>query len=309
MRSGRALYRSGLLSFEEHGSCLLPGILHKVSLVEASDGFGRRLTLVHHAHTGEYSLIMACQPQGAGLADDDVEDAWVAGWAGLMEALGSELGVTQMAVTVDTSPDSGIRFRRQLSRRIVDDAPDLAARAMAQVMDLYATGGARSDVLLTLTFRYRNARDGKYLQAEEAARRIGQLIPDIQARIGAAGGGSPRCLDAQETARLIRLAYDPAASDAFDSQDGYPHVAWRDAGPVACEAHWDWYRHDSAVSRTWQMCDPPASNVTADTLARLLGPLDDCDRKRVTVLFHILPPDRTAFLAEQNRQRAANQVS
>lgn len=119
----------------------------------------------------------------------------------------------------------------------------------------------------------------------------------------------PRCLDAQETARLIRLAYDPAASDAFDSQDGYPHVAWRDAGPVACEAHWDWYRHDSAVSRTWQMCDPPASNVTADTLARLLGPLDDCDRKRVTVLFHILPPDRTAFLAEQNRQRAANQVS
>ena len=57
------------------------------------------------------------------------------------------------------------------------------------------------------------------------------------------------------------------------------------------------------------MCDPPASNVTADTLARLLGPLDDCDRKRVTVLFYILPPDRTAFLAEQNRQRAANQVS
>lgn len=309
VRSGRALYRSGLLSFEEHGSCLLPGILHKVSLVEASDGFGRRLTLVHHAHTGEYSLIMACQPQGAGLADDDVEDAWVAGWAGLMEALGSELGVTQMAVTVDTSPDSGIRFRRQLSRRIVDDAPDLAARAMAQVMDLYATGGAQSDVLLTLTFRYRDAHDGKYLQAEEAARRIGQLVPDIQARIGAAGGGSPRCLDAQETARLVRLAYDSAASDAFDSQDGCPHVAWRDAGPVACEAHWDWYRHDSAVSRTWQMCDPPASNVTADTLARLLGPLDDCDRKRVTVLFHILPPDRTAFLAEQNRQRAANQVS
>lgn len=38
VRSGRALYRSGLLSFEEHGSCLLPGILHKVSLVEASDG-------------------------------------------------------------------------------------------------------------------------------------------------------------------------------------------------------------------------------------------------------------------------------
>ena len=57
------------------------------------------------------------------------------------------------------------------------------------------------------------------------------------------------------------------------------------------------------------MCDPPKSNVTSSTLTRLLGPLADCDRKRVTVIFHILPPDRTAFMAEQNRQRAANQVS
>ena len=56
------------------------------------------------------------------------------------------------------------------------------------------------------------------------------------------------------------------------------------------------------------MCDPPKSNVTSSTLTRLLGPLADCDRKRVTVIFHILPPDRTAFMAEQNRQRAANQV-
>lgn len=26
-------------------------------------------------------------------------------------------------------------------------------------------------------------------------------------------------------------------------------------------------------------------------------------------MFHVLPPDKTAFMAEQNRQRAANQVS
>lgn len=51
------------------------------------------------------------------------------------------------------------------------------------------------------------------------------------------------------------------------------------------------------------------SNVTADTLTRLLSPLADCGRKRVTVLYRMLPPDKTMFMAEQNRQKAANQVS
>ena len=145
-RKGRALYRSGMLAPVESGECRLPGILSRVSLVEANDGFGNRLTLVRHGHTGEYSLLLACQPQGAALADDDVEDAYVASWAGLLEALGGETGVTQLAVTVDTSPDSGVRFRRNLAKRTVKDAPELAARAMAQIMDLYATGGASSSV-------------------------------------------------------------------------------------------------------------------------------------------------------------------
>ena len=85
-------------------------------------------------------------------------------------------------------------------------------------------------------------------------------------------------------------------------------MAWEDAGPVAAVADWDWYRHDSGVSRTWEMCDPPRSNVTSSTLSRLLEPLPDCDRKRVTIVFHMLSPDRTTYLAEQNRTRAAAQV-
>lgn len=191
-RKGRALYRSGMLAPVESGECRLPGILSRVSLVEANDGFGNRLTLVRHGHTGEYSLLFACQPQGAALADDDVEDAYVASWAGLLEALGGEAGVTQLAVTVDTSPDSGVRFRRNLAKRTVKDAPELAARAMAQIMDLYATGGASSSVILTLTFRYVDVRDGKFLEPGDAARRIGQLVPGLVRRIADAGGGTAR---------------------------------------------------------------------------------------------------------------------
>lgn len=315
VRSARALYRSGLLSDVELGQARLPGVLSQVSLVEASDGLGRRFTLVHHAHTGEYVLVLECQPQGVALADDEVEDSYVASWAGVMEMLAAEIGVTQMAVTVETSPDNGVRVRQALQRRLVQDAPELAARAMSQIMQLYASGGARTSVLVALTFRYRDARRGAPLSAHEAARRIGQLLPDIREQLAAAGGGSVRTLDADALTRLVRVAYDPASQTTLDEahadsngDDSSVALSWENAGPVAAEAGWNWYRHDSGLSRTWQMVDPPHSNVTSSTLARLLVPLDDCEHKRVTVLFRMLPPDKTAFTAEQNRKKASGQA-
>lgn len=307
-RSGANLYRSGLLAPIEGGEAMLPGILSRVGLTSALDGLGGEFCLVRHSHTGEYSLLLSCQPQGAGLADDDVEDSYVASWAGLMESLASEAGVTQLAVTVDTAPDSGVRFRRTLSRRIVRDAPELAARAMAQIMDQYAAGGASNDVTLTLTFRYTD-RDGKYLEAGQAARRISLLLPSIREQIAQAGGGAARALGMEEITRMVRVAYDPAAQETVEESDEPPYIAWEDCGPLMHEAGWSHYAHDSGLSRTWEMVDPPKSNVTADTLTRLLSPLADCDRKRVTVLYRMLPPDKTMFMAEQNRQKAANQVS
>ena len=307
-RSGANLYRSGLLAPIDGGKAMLPGILSRVGLTSALDGLGGEFCLVRHAHTGEYSLLLSCQPQGASLADDDVEDSYVASWAGLMESLASETGVTQLAVTVDTAPDSGVRFRRTLSKRIVEDAPELAARAMAQIMDQYAAGGASNDVTLTLTFRYTD-RDGKYLEAGEAARRISLLLPSIREQIAQAGGGAARALGMEEITRMVRVAYDPAAQETIEESDEPPYIAWEDCGPLMHEAGWSHYSHDSGLSRTWEMVDPPQSNVTADTLTRLLSPLADCDRKRVTVLYRMLPPDKTMFMAEQNRQKAANQVS
>lgn len=182
------------------------------------------------------------------------------------------------------------------------------AWAMAQIMDQYAAGGASNDVTLTLTFRYTD-RDGKYLEAGEAARRISLLLPSIREQIAQAGGGAARALGMEEITRMVRVAYDPAAQETIEESDEPPYIAWEDCGPLMHEAGWSHYSHDSGLSRTWEMVDPPQSNVTADTLTRLLSPLADCDRKRVTVLYRMLPPDKTMFMAEQNRQKAANQVS
>ena len=113
----------------------------------------------------------------------------------------------------------------------------------------------------------------------------------------------------EEITRMVRVAYDPAAQETIEESDEPPYIAWEDCGPLMHEAGWSHYSHEFRLSRTWEMVDPPQSNVTADTLTRLLSPLADCDRKRVTVLYRMLPPDKTMFMAEQNRQKAANQVS
>ncbi len=308
-RTGANLYRSGLLAPIDGGKAMLPGIL--------SQGGPdlRRWTAwaVSSAWSGTRTPANTrCSCHASRRARASPTTTWrTRTWPrrpGSWNRSPRETGVTQLAVTVDTAPDSGVRFRRTLSKRIVEDAPELAARAMAQIMDQYAAGGASNDVTLTLTFRYTD-RDGKYLEAGEAARRISLLLPSIREQIAQAGGGAARALGMEEITRMVRVAYDPAAQETIEESDEPPYIAWEDCGPLMHEAGWSHYSHDSGLSRTWEMVDPPQSNVTADTLTRLLSPLADCDRKRVTVLYRMLPPDKTMFMAEQNRQKAANQVS
>lgn len=301
VRSGRGLYRSGMLGLIDAGSTSLPGVLAKVGLSEGLDGSGRPFAILVHAHSGEYTLPLRCHPQGASLVDDDVEDSYVAGWSAFLETMARTAGVTQVNVTVDTSPESGTRTRRVLSRHVVSDGVDLAGRAMGEVMLQLSHGGARNDVIISLDFKYVDSK-GRPLPPDEAARMIALLVPGILADVGASGGGSARCLTLDELAVIARTSYDPACLEAFDRRDRRDPVHWQDCGPVACDAGWDMMRHDSGLSRTWEMCDPPRSLVVADTLANLLKPLDSCDRKRVTLTFRLLDGSKSRVVSEDNRK-------
>ena len=222
---------------------MLPGILSRVVLTSALDGLGREFCLVRHAHTGEYSLLLSCQPQGASLADDDVEDSYVASWAGLMESLASETGVTQLAVTVDTAPDSGVRFRRTLSKRIVEDAPELAARAMAQIMDQYAAGGASNDVTLTLTSATPTVTANTWRPGSRASHKPAAALDP---RADSAGGrrcreGPGHGGDHSHGPRRLRSG----RSGDHRGIRRAPYIAWEDCGPLMHEAGWSHYSHDS----------------------------------------------------------------
>lgn len=281
----------GLLSPVPGGQCELSSILSMLALMETSDGFGRRFVLICHRRTG-HILPLICRSQGISLADDDVEDSCAAEWADLLEVLVVENGVGQIAVTMDTSPDSGVRFRPALSRHMCRSA---------------RTCGATTNVILTLTFRLRDSTNQPADEAE-AARRIAQMIPNLQCMLLTAGGGK-FCWTVDEITRPIRAPHDPAVQEPLAESGDGAQVDWNDVGPVAAEVGRDHYRYDSGVLRTWKMCDPPKINVSSDTISRLFTTSPNCDRKRVTMIFRVLTPDQTAFFAEQNRQKVANQVS
>lgn len=303
VKSKRNLYKSGLLSPVYGGQTRLPGILSKISIIEAKDGFGDPFILLKHGKTGEVSLPIVCTSQGAALIDDDVEDSYVAAWAGLLEWASKQPGITQLSATIDTSPDSGIRFKRILKSRLVKDAPDLAARAMSQIMSIYTSGGARSDVTITATFRFKDIK-GRILDDDSVIYMVALLIPEICTRLAHSGGGKARPMILDEAICMARVCMDPKSQDMVEASNQKDALAWEDAGPTSAEAGWDWYRHDSGVSRSWEMVDPPQSAITSTTMAHLFAPSSSCDRKRVTVIFHLLPPKDTRSITELNRKKA-----
>jgi hypothetical protein len=111
---------------------------------------------------------------------------------------------------------------------------------------------------------------------------------------------------------FTRVAFDPSvAGDVEDAQlaaasgegDG-TGLRWSEAGPIYHEVLDDSYRHDTAISRSWQMKSPPRGAFFAETLQRLLEPHKDIERKRVTLLYRPETPEASAMAAEADVKKA-----
>jgi hypothetical protein len=114
-------------------------------------------------------------------------------------------------------------------------------------------------------------------------------------------------MSAAELCETIRTAYDPAAQATFDdarANGTVAEVAWQDVGPVAADAAFGSYRHDSGCSITWAMNEAPRGNVPSDILARLLRPHPEIDRKRVTLLYRPLDSAKAARIVESDHRDA-----
>lgn len=306
---GGSVYRSGPLSRVPWGRHQLPGVLATSRLSEHVDAYGRPFGLLHYPGTRHFVVVIQAEPDGMSLVDRETIDSRVAHWGHWLSALGTEPGLDAASVTIETAPDSGSRLRREVATNLDPDAPDLAKAMFAEVMDSYPAGSAVVRGFVTLTYRGDSRRRRN---AGEVAIELASRMPILTGGLEAAGAGAAAPLTAQELCEAVRIAYDPASAGLLDqahADQEVPQLSWDDVGPVSTQTTWDTYRHDSGVSRTWEMTRAPQGEVYSDVLRRLLDPASSLDRKRVTIHFYPYDPARAAVTVESDVDKADFRVT
>lgn len=306
-RSGAHLYRAGLLGVVPHGSTQLPGLAAKSTLAEAWDSYGRPFCAVYYPSTTDYAVTFSAEPDGAALVDDWQVDSWVAYWGAFLASLSDEPGIQAAAVTIETAPDTGHRLHRAVTSAIDEDSPEIARAMLHEVVSRYPAGSAVIRSWVTLTFSAATRATGPRRSTEEVLRDLASRLPKLGERLGTTGAGAVRPTVADELAETVRVAYDPAAASVIEHARvaGEPvALSWDEVGPAAHEARWDHYVHDSGVSRTWTMTVPPRGVFSSNVLTDLLAPHPDIARKRVTLLYRVLPAGKAADVVQSDQRDA-----
>lgn len=304
---GANVYRSGPVGRSKWGTFQLPGLAAASQLNEYEDSAGRPFALIHIPATRHYTVVIATEPDGAALVDQETINNQVAEYGIWLANLADEPGVEAASVTVETAPDTGTRLRSEVSGSLDPDAPAFATAMLEEVMYTYPVGSATIRAYIAVTFNGSSRVTGRRREADEVGMDLASRLPGLTAGLAAAGAGAARPMSAQELCETIRTAYDPAAAVLIDEARAageVPQLSWSDVGPAAAEARWDSYRHDGAVSTSWTMTSPPRGVVQSGILGRLLAPHRDVARKRVTLLYRPIDPARAAALVETDLNAA-----
>jgi hypothetical protein len=305
--AGAHLYRSGPLGRTPWGVHQLPGLAAQSRLSEYRDSYGRPFALLHVPATGHYTVVIASDPDGAALVDEEQVDGWVAHWGAWLASLGHEPGLVAASVTIETAPDTGFRLRREVGLHADPNAPAVAKAMLAEATSTWPIGSATVRAWIALTFAAAHRPGGRRRGEEEVGRELAARLPGLTQGLGATGAGACRPVTARALCEAVRVAYDPAAErllDAARAEAQEADLAWSDVGPVAAQAGWDYYRHDGAVSTSWSMTVAPRGEVYSSVLARLVAPHPDIARKRVSLLYRPLPAGRAARIVELDKRNA-----
>lgn len=305
--AGSNLYRSGPLGRTQWGEHQLPGVLARSSLTEHEDSFGRPFAVVSYPRSSHSAVVLVTEPPGLSGLDPQHVDDTVAAYGGFLTALGLEPDVVAAAVTIETAPDPGLRFQREVNLRLAATAPEFARRVMTETLELGGAGSSTVRAWVTITFRRdvgRRTRDVPTFGRELAVR-----VPHFVRQLAATGAGGIRPATAQDLCEMVRTAYDPAASRGIEetvTAGERQELTWGDVGPAAAEARWGDYVHDSGRSITWTMSSAPRGSVYSSVLSSLLAPTSGVARKRVTLLYQPLSAAAAAKVVEDDLRNARN---
>lgn len=298
----------------------LPGVLARLRILSTPVGGGEEIAVVYDPLEGTYSAVLEIRYPGLALEDTAQINRRVGAWGGFLRAQCVEgAPIVRIAVHERSLPDDGTALQSWTALHLDPTAP---AAATELVTALAAQGGPVANnrtTYLTVTLSAARARlaikgaGGGRLGA--AAVLVRELVA-MQSALAAADLQVVAQLGPRQLAQVIRTAYDPdavaemavrATAAAVRTWEGVPAGVDPDlAGPAAAETAWGSYRHDGAVSVTYQVRSWPASSVYATCLQPLLRPRATATRS-LTLAYEPLGPRRAR--AELSKERTKRSVA
>lgn len=291
------------------GATRLPGLMARSELTSQHDSFGQPFGLIRLSANDvhNYSVVFETHPEGEALVDRDEMDRRVALWGAWLTQRGGDEGIRGASVTIESSPDSGLRLNTLLDKNRAENSPEFAQTVSEQIRNSFQNGAPQLVARITVTFSGKRL-DGRTGDRgiEEMAEEIGNRLPTIRAALAGTGAGAVRACTAQEITDFTRVAYDPTVATIVEEMqaDGGTGLRWEDAGPAYARDNFDCYYHDRAVSKSWTMWEGPRGFFTDDSLKRVLAPLPGVLRKRVTLLYRPIPIDKTTQIVQAQQDNA-----
>ena len=153
------------------------------------------------------------------MQDQDRIDSWVANYSVMLSAFGQEQGLVCVKVITDTAPDPGGRLGCHGpfdARR--PPRPSWPALVMDECVADLPQRRRENDDLHRTHLPGSSVQPEKRQSAPSPQNWLGS-IPRLVQLASAAGGGSVEMVSADELARVVRVAYDPAIQASMEAAD------------------------------------------------------------------------------------------
>lgn len=295
----------------------LPGPLARLRILDAPDGQGGQLGVVHDPTANTFTAVARITHAGLALVDDDRQNARVAGWAAFLRTQCKEDSpIVRIAVHQRSLPDDGAALRAFTERHAAAEAPEVAKASLAELMQSAGPVATIRETYLTIALsssRARMAIKGAGGGQVGAAAVLVRELSAMQGALSSAGLQVAEWLSPRRVAQVIRTAYDPHSqlelaarnegSRDTDWQGNKPGVDPDLAGPSAAETGWAVYRHDGAYTVSYQVRNWPQSQVFATFMQPLLRPRQSARRSLSLVYEPIGPSVARRELAKEKTKR------
>jgi len=278
-RRGWNTYRAGV-GVPADAAWQLPGALAPTALLSASTDLGVEFGVVWNRRSGTLTAVLRVAPSSTWLVDAAQADQWVGNWHGWLAKLGYARTVKSVAVTVETAPAPASALAAAVRGRMDPNAPAAARAVLDDLLAAAPTAAAQITTRVAITIDPALAVVTLDTVEEQCAE-MSRLLSGLEVSLGACGVAVMGRATTDQIAGWVRVAFDPAARSTIAG--GASGLTWADARPVAAQEAWDSYTHDSGVSVSWAWDEAPRQAVTADVLARIMGPGPHA--KRVTMVY------------------------